>query len=359
MQNFITYVIAIIYFVQILSYNYYANAENAGRLEAPETEDCQMKTVLVYLPLERRHRDMLEAAGKGCRFVYALPGDDIDALLPQAEIIIGNVPTGKLPAAEKLELLQLNSSGAAEYTEPGVLAPGVKLTNATGAYSRPVAEHSLAATLMLQKNLHLYRDQQNAALWEDRGPVKSIDGAVVAVVGLGDIGLRYARMAKALGAYTIGIKRRGGACPEGEDELQPTDKLMEILPRADVVASFLPGTKDTEHMYTSGHFRAMKNSAIFINSGRGNAVDPDVLYEALKSGQIAAAAIDVTEPEPLPADSPLWGLENLLITPHVSGGYHMSVTLETIIDIACRNLSAYLSGGELINVVDFKTGYRK
>ncbi len=318
-----------------------------------------MKTVLVYLPLEPRHREKLEAAGAGCRFLYTLPGEDVDALLPQAEIIIGNVPPAKLNKAEKLELMQLNSSGAAEYAAPGVLRPGVRLVNATGAYGRSVAEHALAATLMLQKNLHLYRDSQRQARWTDFGKVGSIAGSVVAVVGLGDIGLRYARMAKALGAYTIGLKRRAGERPEGVDELRRTDELMEVLTRADVVASFLPGTKDTEHLYTLEHFKAMKDSAIFLNCGRGNAVDGQVLYEALSKGLIAAASVDVTDPEPLPESSPLWGLDNLLLTPHVSGGYHLYETFETIIDIASKNLAAYLSGGELVNIVDFATGYRK
>ena len=318
-----------------------------------------MKTVLVRLPLEERHRAKLEAAGAGCRFIYAAPGEEIDRFLPQVEIIIGNVPPNKLPAAEKLELLQLNSSGAAEYTAPGVLAPGVRLTNATGAYGRSVAEHAFALTLMLQKNLHLYRDRQSAAEWQDQGRVKSIDGATVAVIGLGDIGLRYARMAKALGAYVIGIKRRGGECPEGVDELRRPEELTEVLEKADMVFSILPGTRDTAYIYGPEQFKAMKNSAIFINCGRGNAVAGQVLYEALTAGEIAAAAIDVTETEPLPKDSPLWGLENLLITPHVSGGYHLEETFETIIDIAAANLKAFLTGGELKNIVDFETGYRK
>ena len=322
-------------------------------------KETAMKTVLVYLPLSQRHKEKLEAAGPGCRFLYAVPGEDLSRILPEAEIIIGNVRPEMLPAAGKLEFMQLNSSGAAEYTEPGVLPTGAQLCNATGAYGRSVAEHAFAVTLMLQKNLHRYRDGQLSSAWKDQGKVRSIDGAVVLVVGLGDIGLRYARMAKALGAYVIGIKRRGGPCPQGVDELCGPEELMALLPRADVVFSILPGTRDTEHMYTMAHFKAMKPSAIFINCGRGNAVAGDVLYQALTEGEIAAASIDVTEPEPLPAESPLWGLENLLITPHVSGGYHLDETFETIIDIAAYNLRAFLSGGELKNIVDFETGYRR
>lgn len=317
-----------------------------------------MKKVLVNLPVEARHKEKLEAAGAGCAFVYAGPDVDLDAAIESAEIIIGNVPTDKLKGARKLELIQLNSAGAAEYAAPGVLPEGAKLTCATGAYGRSVSEHALAATLMLQKNLHLYRDMQRESRWSDFGSVQSMEDAVVVVVGLGDIGLRYARMAHALGAYTIGVKRRGGNKPEGVDELRRTDELPELLNRADVVASFLPGTPETEGMYTMEYFKAMKNNAIFLNCGRGNAVDSQALYQALQTGEIAAAALDVTEPEPLPADSPLWGLKNLMITPHVSGGYHLAQTFENVIDIAAKNIEAYLKGEALMSVVDLKTGYK-
>lgn len=318
-----------------------------------------MKTVLVQLPLNETQKEKLLAAGEGCAFVFAEPGSVTDEQIAQAQILIGNLPPHRLAAAEKLELLQLNSAGAAEYTERGVLREGVLLTNATGAYGRSVAEHAFAVTLMLLKKLHQYRDNQRSVSWKDMGGVGSINGATVAVIGLGDIGLCYARMAKALGATVIGVKRRPGTCPESVDELYGTAALTEVLSRADVVFSILPGTRDTAYFYGPEHFRAMKNSAVFLNCGRGNAVASGVLYDALTQGEIAAASIDVTDPEPLPADSPLWGLENLLITPHVSGGYHMPVTLETIVDIAAYNLRAYLNGGELQNIVDFETGYKK
>ena len=123
--------------------------------------------------------------------------------------------------------------------------------------------------------------------------------------------------------------------------------------------SVLPNTAQTRYLYTAESFERMKDSAIFINCGRGNAVASDVLYQALAEQKIAAAGIDVTDPEPLPADSPLWGLENLLITPHISGGNHLPETFERVVDIAAQNLSAYLSGRPLVNVIDFETGYKR
>lgn len=318
-----------------------------------------MKNVLVAMPVEARHKEKLEAAGAGCAFVYTSPEAVTAEQIAAADVVIGNVPAKLIGASERLELLQLNSAGTDEYIKPGVLAEKTALTNATGAYGKAVSEHAFAMTLMLIKKLHLYRDAQLRADWTDEGLVSSISDATVLVVGLGDIGLRYARMAKALGAYTIGVKRRGGDCPEGVDELCLTDELDKVLPRADVIASFLPGTGGTHHMYTIERFRAMKPGAVFINCGRGGAVASGTLYQALSEGEIAAAAVDVTEIEPLPADSPLWGLKNLVITPHISGGFHLPDTFEGIVDIAAENLSSYLEGRPLRNIVDFETGYKK
>ena len=164
---------------------------------------------------------------------------------------------------------------------------------------------------------------------------------------------------KAMGARVIGVKRRAGNCPDCVDELVMTQDLDTVLPRADVILSILPNTAATRYIYTAESFDKMKDSALFINCGRGNAVASDVLVQALTEHKIAAAAVDVTEVEPLPADSPLWQLENLVITPHISGGFHLSETFERIVNIAAENLSAYLGGRELRNVIDFSTGYKK
>ena len=170
-----------------------------------------------------------------------------------------------------------------------------------------------------------------------------------AVLGLGDIGLHFARLASALGARVIGLKRSMGPCPEGVHEVHTMDELDNLLPKVDVVASLVPSTATTYHMYTKERLMAMKDTAIFLNSGRGDAVASEVLYEALSEGWIASAGIDVTEPEPLPADSPLWQLPNLMMTPHISGQFHLPETFERIVDIAAANLEAYLKGENLRN----------
>ncbi|MCD8090644.1 MAG: D-2-hydroxyacid dehydrogenase [Clostridiales bacterium] len=318
-----------------------------------------MKNVLVVIPVREGHKEKLEKAGKDCVFVYSSAESITNEELERANVIIGNVPAGRLGACRELEWLQLNSAGADGYVKPGVLKAGVILTNATGAYHKAVAEHMFALMLMLQKKLHLYRDNQNKSLWADEGEVVSVSDCRVLVVGLGDIGQHFARLTKAFGGYVIGVKRRKSPCPDCADELYTSEKLNEVLPSADVVVSFLPGMEANRHIYTEESFRLMKKTAVFLNGGRGNAVDTAVLYNALKNGEIAAAGLDVTEPEPLPADNPLWRLPNVMITPHISGWYHLPETFERIVDIAAENLAAYTTGGELKNIVDFETGYRK
>jgi len=318
-----------------------------------------MTKVLVVIPAQEEHRAKLEAAAPEFEFVYSTPKDATEEMIAEANIIIGNVPAGKIKASENLQLLQLNSAGTDAYIVPGVLSKKTLLANATGAYSKAVAEHLFIMGLAMQKKLHLYRDNQARSAWEDEGLVTSIADSTVLVVGLGDIGTHFARMAKALGAHTIGIKRRASEPVEGVDELYLTDELDRVLPRADIIASFLPGTGATAGIYSAQRLALMKETAILLNGGRGNAIDTDALYEALKNKKLFGAGLDVTNPEPLPEDHPLWKLDNVWITPHISGGFHLKETFERIVNIAAKNLAHIYNGEPIDNEVDFETGYRK
>ena len=318
-----------------------------------------MKTILIAMNMEEKDLESLRKIAPDCRIAYKGWDDVTEEEVSEASVIIGNVPAGMIHASKKLELLQLFSAGADPYLASGTLAESTVLCNATGAYGQAVSEHAFALTVMLIKKLHLYRSSQMRKTWEDHGMVTSLADATVLVVGLGDIGLCYARQVKALGARVIGVKRRAGDCPDGVDELVLTEDIDTVLPRADVVMSVLPSTKDTVHFFTAERFALMKNSAVFINCGRGNAVAGDVLLHALRSGQIASGAVDVTETEPLPADSPLWEQENLMITPHVAGNFHMVSTYEGIVDIALRNVNHWQKGESLENIVDMQTGYKR
>jgi phosphoglycerate dehydrogenase-like enzyme len=319
-----------------------------------------MDNVLVLFETDQVFRAELEAILSGFRIVFNESGDSssIDAETAKDTVVIfGNPKADFLMLCPRLRWLQLQSAGANGYVS-GELAESVMLSCATGAFGHAVSEHMLALTLELLKKLHLYRDEQAVGRWKERGNVKSIQGAVVVVIGLGDIGSAYAQRMKALGAYVIGIRRAGHAKPDYVDELLLSPKLEEALPRADVVAMAVPATKDTAGLMGRTQLAKMKKDAVIINAGRGSAIDTEALCDALESGNLGGAGLDVTDPEPLPSDHRLWKLENAVITPHVAGARFMKETGEYVMKINIENARRFILGEPLESLVDYKTGYR-
>lgn len=213
--------------------------------------------------------------------------------------------------------------GADEYIKDGVFEDNVILNNSTGAYSLAVSEQMLAMLLELLKKLHIYRDNQNKRLWKSEGRAKSIYNSKVLVVGLGDIGCNFAKMIKSFGGYTIGVKRRQTEKPSFIDEL---------LPEADIVALCIPSTKDTQKLFSKEIIGLMKEGSILLNVGRGVSVDTETLSDALESNHLLEAGLDVIDPEPRPSDHRIWGLQNAVITPHISGWYNLAETYESILE---------------------------
>ncbi len=287
-----------------------------------------------------------------CRFVVG------EENYQEGEIIFGNIDAEKLVGHKKLRWMQTVSAGVDRYLD-GSFPKEATLTNATGAYSLAISEYMLSVHLSLIKKLPLYRDSQTQHDWISHGRVQSVNGSTVLVIGMGDIGGEYAKKIKALGAYVIGVRRSDLRKPDYADEIYLCEDIPSLLPRADVVAIALPGTAKTKKLIDEKSFELMKDNAILINVGRGNIVDTEALCDALIDQKIYGAALDVTDPEPLPKDSRLWDIPNALITPHVSGGFHMQETEDAIFEIFADNLKRYLSGEQLKNEVDFEQGYRK
>ncbi len=313
--------------------------------------------VLVTVETKPHHRALLEAAAPQAEFVYKEQGAD-RADIAWADVLLGNVSPTLLRPTDALRWMQTASAGVDGYVH-GCLPENTVLTNATGAYGLAISEYMVAVWLMLLKKLHGYRDAQPTGAWTDLGPVRSAWNSTVLVLGLGDIGGAFAKRAKSLGAKVIGVRRAGVDKPDFVDELIHTDRLDAYLPQADCVAITLPGTAQTQGMFDAARIAKMKDGAILLNVGRGTIVDSMALCAALESGKLAGAGLDVTDPEPLPADHPLWKQKNAIITPHVSGGFHLAETHERIIRIMAENLAAFCAGKPLRNVVDFETGYRK
>lgn len=320
--------------------------------------------VLVTLPLTEEQRAKLESTAPNAHFVH-YPTIDIgtkvnpgltEAEVQKADVIIGDVPSGMIKQSPKLKFFQSNSAGVNRYLD-GVLPNDIYLCNATGSYGLAISETMLGMTLMLKKRLHQYYRQQEKHLWELLGPVSAIDGAVVLCVGLGDIGGEFAKRCKLMGAYTIGVRRVRAEKPEWLDELHMTEALDDLIPRADIIALVMPDTPKTRNMFDLERLSKIRSDAIIINVGRGTALDQDALCDMLIKGEIAGAALDVTDPEPLPKDHPLWDAPNTIITPHVTGGYTLQRTLDKIVELSIENLRRFIADEKLINLVDFIEGY--
>ena len=330
------------------------------------------KRALVTIPTGERHRNLLQQAAPGWEFRFrgtdtlvcapqeALPGqpvtqEDVD----WAQVILGNVPAAMLHGSPALEWLQTNSAGVEPYIQPGALAGDTLLTNATGAYGLAIAEHMLGMLLELFKKLELYRDAQKSGAWQSQGAVKAVYGSTVLVLGMGDIGGEFAARCKALGAKVFGVRRSPRPCPEYADEVHLLEDLDSLLPQADVVAITLPGTDATRGLMSRERLAKMKEGAVLLNVGRGFIVDTEALCDALERGHLSGAGVDVTDPEPLPPIHRLWNIPTAVVTPHISGFYHLRETHERIVGIFLENLRHFQAGEPLRNLVDFATGYRK
>ena len=210
--------------------------------------------------------------------------------------------------------------------------------------------------------MDLYMKNQIDHEWKEEGSVTSIWNSTTLVAGLGDIGSEYAKRMKALGSHVIGIRRNVADKPDFIDELYTMDQLDEVLPKVDFAVFILPSTPATHHIMDERRLRLMKPGSYLINAGRGDAVDCVALNKVLREGgALAGCALDVTEPEPLPADHPLWDAPRTIITPHSAGKFHLQETFERIVRITGENLEKYLDGekDKMRNQVDVKTGNRK
>jgi len=316
------------------------------------------RNILVLLPIKERQKKLIENASPNFNYIYKTYFNVDKETVQKAEIIIGNPPAEMLKDSPNLKWLQLNSAGSDAYIKEGILNKNVLLTNATGAYGLAIAEHMIGVLLQLFKKLHIYRENQKLHLWKDEGEVKSIYSSRILIIGLGNIGEEFAKRVKAFGAYTIGVRRTNTEKPDFIDELYLMDKVDEFLPTVDVVVLTVPGTKETYKMFSKEKLKLMKNGAVMLNVGRGNVVDTDALCDFVESGYLLGAGLDVVDQEPLPENHRIWDIENIIITPHISGGFHIPETLEKIVQISAKNLRSFINGEKLMNIVDFTTGYR-
>ncbi|MBW3091751.1 D-2-hydroxyacid dehydrogenase [Bifidobacterium sp. 82T10] len=319
------------------------------------------KVIINCLPLTDSERQAFSSATAGTGVEQHFVGNPLqrgtmswqasvpDELRDVATAVIGNISPADCAQLPHLEWLQTWSAGVDRYVAPGVLADGVQVTNATGAYGQTVSEHLFAMMWALMRNLPMYARQQTERRWHDLGRALTPHGANVLIIGTGDIGSHFAILCKAVGAHTIGVRRDASRLADGIDDMHDFSELDTLLPDADVIALAVPAAPDTTHLIDGRRLTMLKSTAILLNAGRGNAIEPRALARALAEDQLHGVGLDVTEPEPLPADSPLWDEPHCLITPHVAGGNHLAVTEDRIVAIALDNVRRYAHGEALAN----------
>lgn len=278
--------------------------------------------------------------------------------LAEADILFGHntVPGEFLDAAPRLKWFQVINAGVERLAAEGALSRGFAVTNASGLAAVPIAEWVMCMLLMLVKDIHRHVRAQAERKW-DWGFTGDLTGQTLGIVGMGAIGRETARLAAAFRMRVLATRRtiEGAMKDDYCEEVLPYSQLDRLLTESDYLVLCVPLTPETRHMIGAAELAKMKPTSAILNIARGSVIDQEALIRALKEGTIAAAALDVTDPEPLPPESELWGLANVIITPHISGavkGYGHRAA-----EIFLANLERWVKGEQLQQLVSAKRGY--
>jgi phosphoglycerate dehydrogenase-like enzyme len=318
-----------------------------------------MPTPMLFLPPQSdKTREWAKTVAEACpelEVIVPETREGAEQAIALAEGAFGTIPKELLPRAGHLRWLQApQAAPPAGYYYPELIAHPVAITNFREIYNDHIAAHIMSFVLAFARGLHVYLPQQLRREWKpaprEDDTVVHLPEATALIVGVGGIGAEAARLAATFGIKVIGIDERRPDKPEGVAEMHRAAALDAQLPRADFVILTVPHTPETEGFFNRARFQRMKRTAFFINIGRGMTTKLDDLVAALNAGEIAGAALDVYEIEPLPASHPLWTMPNVLLTPHTAGHgpYLDDRRLEVLVDNARR----FAAGRQLRNVVD-------
>lgn len=318
-----------------------------------------MPTILIaleprLLPEETRKR--IQSLRPDARLIVTEKREEIEKLLPEIELAAGHFPISLITQAPNLRWFQQWGAGTDWLMRhPEVAAHDFILTNASGVHAIPISEHILAFLLAFARGLPKAIRAQGKREWVRNVGAFELAGKTMLLIGVGAIGQRTAQVAHALGMRVLGMRRSPSNPIPEIDQMAGPDQLDELLPQADFVVLTIPLTAETQKMIDARAFERMKPGAYIINIGRGGTIDEPALIQALQSGKIAGAGLDVFATEPLPPDSPLWEMENVIITGHYSGETpHYD---ERALQIFMENLERYVKDQPMKNVVDKKRGY--
>lgn len=296
-----------------------------------------------------RFAERFQLRNTGIAYVEARSPEELARELPQADVLVVSMLWNNelAPVAKNLKFIQSISAGVDMYDKDVLRAHGIRLASAAGVNAFAVAEHAMALILALSRRLAEARDNQQRKHW--RGMISEIaaredqlTGKTILIVGMGRIGGRLARLAKAFDMRVLATKRDTSTGTAEADAVYGHERLHDLLGEADIVALTCPLTPQTEHLIDARALAAMRPTACLINVARGRVIDETALIEALQDGRIAAAGLDVTREEPLPVTSPLWAMPNVLLTPHTAGETQRYE--DAVIDILLENLDRLWRG---------------
>lgn len=330
-------------------------------------------TIILRFALEEPYLTTLRSTFPEVDFPICATPEELAAAIGAADALIGGgaLDAALLDAAPRLRWVQLPVAGVDGMDTAPLVARGIMVTTFSGVTAPNIAEHVMMLMFAFARNLRLLLGQQEKHIWRDGAgpgdprqraasrtlfpPVFELEGQTLGVVGLGAIGDALARKAHGVGMRVIATRRRGGETPAHLERLYAPAELDTLLAEADHVALCLPLTAESRGLIGARELGLMRPTAYLYNTGRGKLVDQDALIAALRSGTIAGAGLDVTTPEPLPADSPLWDLPNVLMTAHTSGATPRH--WERGLALISENVRRFLAGEPLRNRFDPAAGY--
>ncbi|MGJ8644196.1 MAG: D-2-hydroxyacid dehydrogenase [Luteolibacter sp.] len=342
-----------------------ALAEELGSLRnatvAIEINDPKQEITYFTRGISDTEKAELARIAPNLRLVTGLSQKEALARADEAHGVDANYASPEfLKKATNLRWVQVMSAGVDRYIsiDPLMENDAIVLTNYRAVHGPAIADHAMAMLLYQTRNLGFYAAEQQKGRWS-RGGAKSeaiaLEGKTMLVVGVGGIGTEIAKRAHGFGMRVIGTRRSDTPSPDFIEKTGKPEDLLAFLPEADVVALAVPLTPETKDLLDAEAFAAMKDGTYLINIARGKVVNTDAMIAALKSGKLAAACLDVTDPEPLTKDHPLWSLPNVIITPHVAS--RSEVTNQRRAALLRENLRRFASGEPLLNVIDKKLGY--
>jgi phosphoglycerate dehydrogenase-like enzyme len=324
-----------------------------------------MKIVVAYRELPDTWRARLEEAAPEHRLVYIkfpvaergrTPPQELLENLVDAHILFGYFsPPNLLDLAPNLRWLMVPAAGIERIISPQILTGKLLITNASGSSAGPIGEYILGGMLWFAKRIPAFAAARRDHRYE-RIPTTSLAGKTLGIVGYGAIGAATARLARAFDVRVLACRRsEGGEVPAEVDRLFPRNQLLDLIAASDFVALTVPLTEETRGLIGERELAAMRPDAVLINVARGGVIDEPALIRALQERRIGGAVLDVFSREPLPADSPLWDLDNVLMTPHISGD--VDDYAERVFAQFADNLRRFFAGEPLLNLVDPALGY--